>query len=228
MLIEFGADEADVACPSTGFARAEPSEKFPTVDRTESERSDLATHKIGSSRYDAPNQSDRLGSRSGARVLTTYRARGRFWITNRQALIGKGISAYGSLRVHSWQRGSPPVPDFRYSRSMLFPVLQRVLLWCTSIVRVECHGSVFAMISPNGLLTLNHCIGHPAAPHLLGVPDKTWIATPGDRLAPKVGLEGELMWPLKRRYRSRQNHSPVDASCWSSRVRVRLFSAAAR
>lgn len=33
--------------------------------------------------------------------------------------------------AHSAQSGLPPVPERQFSRSMLFPVLQLVLLWCT-------------------------------------------------------------------------------------------------
>jgi hypothetical protein len=32
-------------------------------------------------------------------------------------------------RAHSAQSGFPPVPDLRFSVSILFPVLQSVLLW---------------------------------------------------------------------------------------------------
>jgi hypothetical protein len=45
-------------------------------------------------------------------------------------------------RAHSLQSGLPPVPDRTFSRSMLLPVVQDVLLWYT-LCFTECQGKVF-------------------------------------------------------------------------------------
>lgn len=45
-----------------------------------------------------------------------------------RSLAGSRSAVYGCQRAHSWHRGNPPVPDARYSFSMLFPVLHSVLL----------------------------------------------------------------------------------------------------
>jgi hypothetical protein len=48
-------------------------------------------------------------------------------------------------RAHSLQSGLPPLPERRFSRSMLFPVLQLLLLWCTADFSA-CQGEIFGMI----------------------------------------------------------------------------------
>lgn len=45
------------------------------------------------------------------------------------------------------QSGLPPVPKRTFSRSMLLPVLQLVLLWWTPDL-IECHGRVRGMVCP--------------------------------------------------------------------------------
>ena len=52
------------------------------------------------------------------------------------------LSSYlpASLRsLQDLQRGFPPVPDLRFSDSMLLPSLHSVLLWCTPLL-IECQG----------------------------------------------------------------------------------------
>jgi hypothetical protein len=58
------------------------------------------------------------------------------------------------------QRGLPPVPWRKFSRSMLLPVLQLVLLWHTDAM-IECHGDVWAIT--NLLLVVFEAIGLTSA-----------------------------------------------------------------